>query len=607
MLARYNIAGKSFNAPIVFIDEFDDSFSKEIKLLRNLSRMLPLSSVLASTNAKINNLLNVNSSSAPKLDAIWVNAIKKLPKANLNAILHVLNLVNFISVNNDNDIIKLDVKGLLNSYNIIVPDEINLQKLENLIKLMIVQSKTCLQGVSVFIFTALKDVLSTVTGPFDIRNCFSQIVSLLRSKLISRKRGAFSKLGPFHSLSMISNYRTLIAGKSPARDLPEFTSEIVLNTINDHYYYFGTDEDPAIMKFGCVKCPFSKSELTFHGVPYIPRSNFHIFRDDVFLCMGLWKNIDARDGILTVASVVSSYIHQADNATKNPNALSNNYSAQECVMFWGICNTSHREVSNMTSGPVALVRFIENVQVNNDTFKSLGLNTSIIFNPFHVPLNLLLCPNLVPFLSKIKVPYLIPDATITSEIRDQLAGICEIGDCSRLSNNEGIDIKFEIRFGEDEQKRDAFIECKYKDENLSKIEVLKYIIRAKDRNSPFSMLVTYSLQESLKSAAGWMADPEPFELEKDAELPAEPAAPKKVRITKKKIDFEEQKRILKNLEIKEKRIEFEKQQKAKIHGVSIYSVFYDDKNVMKMVPLVEFDNPSGVFIIVQTNFLVPKK
>ena len=47
------------------------------------------------------------------------------------------------------------------------------------------------------------------------------------------------------------------------------------------------------------------------------------------------------------------------------------------------------------------------------------------------------------------------------------------------------------------------------------------------------------------------------------------------------------------------------QKQAIIDGFSVYSVFYFE-NKLKIVPLVERINPKGVFIIVQTNFSIPK-
>lgn len=87
----------------------------KIKLLRNLCRILGLSCVLASTNAKVNNLLNINKNhaSAPRENSIWVYAIRKLPKANVKAVLSLLNWAQYANCEDS-----FDTEGLLNDLGI---------------------------------------------------------------------------------------------------------------------------------------------------------------------------------------------------------------------------------------------------------------------------------------------------------------------------------------------------------------------------------------------------------------------------------------------------------------------------------------------------------
>lgn len=87
------------------------------------------------------------------------------------------------------------------------------------------------------------------------------------------------------------------------------------------FYYFGSNEDPSIMRFECIN-----KELIYNGHPYITRSHFNIFKND--------------------------------------------YSDQECVMYWSISNTSHRELASIKSGPIALVRFIESIQIDSASLGS---------------------------------------------------------------------------------------------------------------------------------------------------------------------------------------------------------------------------------------------
>ena len=47
----------------------------------------------------------------------------------------------------------------------------------------------------------------------------------------------------------------------------------------------------------------------------------------------------------------------------------------------------------------------------------------------------------------------------------------------------------------------GYVECKYTDAHLDKKMVLKYLVRSKD--SPLSMIATFTMQNCLKSASEW--------------------------------------------------------------------------------------------------------
>ena len=185
---------------------------------------------------------------------------------------------------------------------------------------------------------------------------------------------------------------------------------------------------------------------------------------------------------------------------------------------------------------------------------------------------------------------------MTGEIRDKLKGLCLFGECNRLPDPVGIDVEFDLFFNGNPFK--GFVECKYIDTNIEKSTVLDYIIKTCKRNSPFSMIVTYSMQKCLKSADSWKTEPE-NDLSKLYD--------EKFNFKRFKLD-EKSKEEIKNREFKRKeRNEKIKLKEKLVEDVSIYSVHYEKNGPgMVAVPLVECENPKGVFIIIQTNFVGPK-
>ena len=132
------------------------------------------------------NLLNVSSysESALNTDITWVHAIRTLPPANVKAILNVLNWSRYVGENGE-----FNANMLLDELNIqYQSSDQEFMQLENLLWLMKKQSETCLQGVSLIVFKALKAGLEAQQAE----------QFYLREKLQNRKPKALLK----------SNYRS---------------------------------------------------------------------------------------------------------------------------------------------------------------------------------------------------------------------------------------------------------------------------------------------------------------------------------------------------------------------------------------------------------------
>ena len=371
---------------------------------------------------------------------------------------------------------------------------------------------------------------------------------------------------------MMSNYQTNLIKGQPAPN-----SETILQTINEHFYFFGRVTDEIIIPFG-----YNGDDLILNGRIYEICSHFKLFFKNLFFCLAMWLGVEfdrvadtnvndvdyyKRD---SVASIVSKYVHKLSNSRTNEFAMMNDFSSQECVIHWGLCNSTSKGFSSLN-----MLCTINDFALNpND--KVRGLEHEI---------NLSSCKNIEEFLSHIKIPQLLPSEIVTEEIREKLKGLCTIGKCNRLPDQEGIDVGFDLFFKGIPCK--GFIECKYINVDIGKSTVLEYVSKAKDRNSPFSMLFTYSMQKCLKSADSWKSKPEKIDLLKIS--------------TKSLNEVEENEKLVK----KRKKMEEITEKEKLIEGISIYSVFYEGY-AMVAVPLVEYENPTSVFVIIQTNFIAPK-
>ena len=118
--------------------------------------------------------------SDPREDEIYVYTIRNLPKADMNAIFKLLDLDKY-SVNGN----QFNTSQLLLDFGLTY-DEDNLNQLDNLISLAIDQSKTCLQGIPIDHFRALKEkLMEHVTNNLELntRAVWEFIMASLRAKL----------------------------------------------------------------------------------------------------------------------------------------------------------------------------------------------------------------------------------------------------------------------------------------------------------------------------------------------------------------------------------------------------------------------------------------
>ena len=136
---------------------------------------------------------------------------------------------------------------------------------------------------------------------------------------------------------------------------------------------------------------------------------------------------------------VASIVYETNYLT---GALKNDSATQECMVHWALCYATMKNVYQLNSGASFLERFIYLIQItfSNNEFTSRP-NTNVIGLRNRFKLNT--CPELVTFMSQIKIPYLLPPHNITDNIKSNLQGLCHFGTCTRQT---GADIEFDLLY-----------------------------------------------------------------------------------------------------------------------------------------------------------------
>lgn len=595
---------EEFRIPIVYIDELNENYIKEIKLLRNLCRFIVLPCVLSSTNSNISNMLNLKTSSSQNMNTIWVYGIKRLPKTELEATFKNLGLEGVIQNG------RLDSKLLLNHFQLKFDTPSGDESFSRLLDLLMAQSKTSLQGVGRFGFECLVNYLERQQQERDggglalinVGELWKSVCYSLHESFWKRKSAAFTDEGRFFSLKMFSN--TLVM--SQIRDSSQIciNAPDIRNSVDRHFFRFGQISEPDILPLQYfeetlfLKGQAGEYSISSHCLP---------FSEDLLTLISLWAPTKKQ---ASVAQIVSRHVQKIIGVSANSNALSNDYRAQECMSYWSAADSSHYSVEGRNSGSEFVSKVISNGQLRpvvrpteEDRTRigtSLSLSTMILFPVSSI------CKNLNQFLKDVRVPYLIPDIippttkrmiktdglsikekfglSLESEqyiadIQGQLEGFMDVGLCYRCRNGERIDIGFEL-FYKNERSL-GYIECKYKDKPESMDNIFKYISRSQEKESRLTIYYTHSLNSQvIKDISDRFL--------RDSAVHAS------CDVYSEKDDDSSDEDVY---ESKSKR------PKSSGFKISVYSVFYDTENILKMIPLLEYEDPDSVFIIIETNFI----
>ena len=91
------------------------------------------------------------------------------------------------------------------------------------------------------------------------------------------------------------------------------------------------------------------------------------------MCLAMWLGFGPRLDLEESNNynyVSAASIYKLRRVSKNINAKKNDFSSQECVIRWELCNSTSKGFSNL-NGFQFLRHFIKNIQIDEITFSTL--------------------------------------------------------------------------------------------------------------------------------------------------------------------------------------------------------------------------------------------
>ena len=635
---------------LIFIDELipeDQAYSLKVQFLRNLCRFLSIPVIISSTSSHANNLIarNDSKSSGRRIygRTKWVKVITKLPDSSLLSLVMVIkflsqcsgsrNLKDFLSCTEG--IYKLDCRAIASE--ILGSDEFMRPACEILAKFIEFIVPLCLKTLpgigrySLEIF--LNEMHNIGKGRFTPNHLWSRFITIVRDVMFSRKCNILKidgLLASIHSMTF------------PC-DMKRYNEQggYCANYVNNHFFRYGFISDSIFDLFICpvASPPMSNSNLfnTARSVvagksfnreneneqPVLKRQDntefedtcyFPYIYDDILLNLGSWSCLKLEPNC-TLASLYELFLERSNNCKINTLAISQDSFALELLAQWAICSATHGNLASRSSGKEVLSDFVKNVQSFSNISKSK------VIKPIHLEFGQI-SDGLDKLLSRITFPYLIDGKFLDQGFLDRFRPYFEIGSSYLCESKDECDVNviFDSHF--DAEPRKGFLECKYLKEPIGLPSFLKYYKRACIERSPISILVCRELQKGIKSDKSWEKFNEEIVKKKkvDAALKKAEASIKKAEAEAKKgVKTESEKKnstnIIKSLlkktipKDKETETDIFKLWQSPDNFINIYAIQFDyfsstelSSGKFTVKTLKEFENPTGVFFLVESNF-----
>jgi hypothetical protein len=615
------------NNSVVFIDELVQT--EKVRVLRNICRAVNLPVILSGTTAKVQNLICLQDAGISRTGppAPWVQVVTTLPKANIASLAELIRFEHLSAdsdqslamyLNNSRTNINYQaLKGnLLSERDLSI---IDWTYLESLLKLAVRQSKTNLPGLALVSLKCLIEQIVLLRGSeesLDKLKFWTSLLSKIQREVLERKPKIDSDEGHISSAHILTF-------PSPIKKNHE-VGALAGEKVNNHLFFFGLPNDTKIFKLSASRSGNEKVKFARNNpsIEWEDHCFFPLFKNDFFVHMISWNSWYSITRVGTVASLYQKYKNAKNGMNVSSDANVTDGFQLELLSHWAACYASHVNFNGQATGLDFTAEFMKNLQVLPEQFS---------FDIIDFP------STLSAFLMKVSVPYLIGPDSFDKRFNSSISQFINIGMSYRPVNKVGWDVIFDSSF--DGAPAKSFIECKLWTRSVDISLIFKYYERACDLGCPVSFLVVKSFQGSLNKKFDDLTKQEIQEeiqarLQKEQEERAKNAALikddeiLKVAANVDKVNFTEDISIKVSpapapapepeLSSDNKKVKLDKKEPASIEDfkklfdesgkrINIYtakmqSIESSQSNYFTFQALKEFENPTGVFIILQTTF-----
>lgn len=646
--------GINLNDTLMFIDEFSTArpdLHLQLLFLRNLCRYLKMPILVSSTNSEAKNLIvradSMTSGKDIDFETSWVKIITRMPLAQIKILALSVHFKDFSGNSRKlkEFLIENDKVIDLNAFSLSVfgLEESLMQVRSSFIKFFDFVLPLCFETLpglarySIFLFLLNIPRNDTSLSSIKMWECFCDSVF---DSITARKANILNETD-----SLLASAHTLTF-PCELRRCSEFGGVCAKN-VNKHFFKFGTSTDEIfdlmlhrkIVANDLSKCIknqkfFCKIEQNFiqrkESIKYVKLENngfkttiqkensefslrrrnsiiefedccyFPSAREDILLNIGARTCLVLGRSRITVAALYKIFLDRAIKFSVNAKSIIQDSFPFEILALWAISSSSHGSCLGDCSGSEVLYKFISNVQcyesvtgIDENSGKSLRFD----YESNEIP------KSLSSFLDKVKFPYLINDFNANTEFFNNFRPYCEFGESSLCNYNEGVDVKFDVIVSS--IRKTGLIECKYLADPIGLSIIFEYYKRSCEKSSPISFILCRKIQDQLKNEASYQIfDKEKIELKKHMQAQK---VMKKVKIPK--VMKKAKKENVQFLELWEQDLN----QNSTKNSINMYAISlkeYPNGNLIGgnfiITVLKEFPNPSGIFILIESNFVIPE-
>ena len=599
--------------------EFDNHVGVYIKLLRNICRAVHIPVILSGTNSRVQNLVGKNDilESRSGESKPWVKVVTLLPKATLESFGHLVKFKPWDNLDLEYSLVdfmnptKTDLSYASLFQSLIDAEKFNdedLKKLMSLFRFVVKQSHTNLPGIAIISCKLLVDLIIGLrqSDQIDCKAIWIKLIDQVQAAVIKRKPKIADLNGKLASLHILT-FPSKIKSKHESGDNAG-------KKVDNHLFRFGKANETGIFVLSAGDSTdredvvFERDNDEWKDHCYFPKLLLDFFAH-MISWNSWWFKIDKYP--YTVAGVYQTYLNDAGSYKVYSGPVITDFFRLELLAHWTICYASHLNMNGFTSGLELIKEFVRNLQV-------CKVDSALVeFNETN-----LLPSNLINFLKRVTVPYLVTPEAINAALCNELAGFTRFGKSWRPKNKVGWDVIFNAFL--DDKPNNCFIECKLWKASIGLSLIHRYYKRACDLGSAVSFLVCRSFNQSLEKVFEDVTD---LELEAEGNLPDQNELPV-VSLEVESIEIEDtnpdppetkpfdppqatDEPVVISKKPKLAPITIDSfnqlwsQPKNQINLYTVKSIIQDSRITLEYKAIKEFPNPTGVFIITQSLFSPP--